>query len=68
MGGHTTEMLMMMETLNISLYRRVDFVVADTWSTTKIQNYFTTNATQGEIPNLVQNLTVTRLIRYLEVK
>jgi hypothetical protein len=47
-GGHTTEMLMMLETLNMSLYRRVEFVVAetDTWSMTKIQNHFATKMQQ----------------------
>ena len=43
-GGHTTEMLMMLETIKLQRYRQVFFVLAETdsWSLTKIQSHFAT--------------------------
>ena len=40
-GGHTTEMLLMLQNLDIKLYQKVFFVVghSDTWSITKINDY-----------------------------
>ena len=40
-GGHTTEMLMMLKTLNVSKYGKVVFVVAssDSWSITKASDF-----------------------------
>ena len=40
-GGHTTEMLMMLKTLNVSKYDQVVFVVAssDSWSITKASDF-----------------------------
>jgi len=41
-GGHTTEMLLMLESLDVSKYRHVFIVIAetDTWSMTKISDHF----------------------------
>ena len=43
-GGHTTEMLLMLESLNVSAYRHVHLIIArsDTWSLTKITEHFRT--------------------------
>lgn len=43
-GGHTTEMLLMLESLNLSAYRHVHLIIArsDTWSLTKITSHFKT--------------------------
>jgi fructoselysine-6-P-deglycase FrlB-like protein len=43
-GGHTTELLLMLESLNISNYKHVHLVIAetDTWSMTKITAHFLT--------------------------
>lgn len=40
-GGHTTEMLMMLKTLNVKRYDQVVFVVAssDNWSLTKARDF-----------------------------
>ena len=69
-GGHTTEMLLMLETIKLQEYRHVHFVVAetDTWSMTKIQNHF---QTQMKLPvdlNQAKNLTKWRLKRAREIK
>lgn len=41
-GGHTTEMLLMLKTLDFKIYREVFFVLghSDTWSETKIKDFF----------------------------
>jgi hypothetical protein len=41
-GGHTTEMLMMLETLNVTRYGTVYFVLghSDSWSPIKIKDFF----------------------------
>ena len=41
-GGHTTEMLMMLERLDVSRYGRVVFVLghSDKWSRTKIKDFY----------------------------
>lgn len=41
-GGHTTEMLLMLKTLEFKIYREVIFVIghSDTWSETKIKDFF----------------------------
>ena len=43
-GGHTTEMLLMLKTLNPKNYNNVHFVLghSDTWSLTKINDYLQT--------------------------
>lgn len=43
-GGHTTEMLLMLESLNLSAYKHVHLIIArtDTWSLTKITEHFKT--------------------------
>lgn len=40
-GGHTTEMLLMLQTIDTSKYGVVHFVLghSDTWSLTKINNF-----------------------------
>ena len=45
-GGHTTEMLLMLQTLDPNKYGRVHFVIghSDTWSLTKINDFFKTQA------------------------
>lgn len=41
-GGHTTEMLLMLNTIDFKAYRQVYFVIghSDTWSLTKIKDFF----------------------------
>ncbi len=43
-GGHTTEMLLMLGDIDFRKYQRVTFVIghSDTWSETKIKDYFKT--------------------------
>ena len=45
-GGHTTEMLLMLDRLNPAKYKRVYMIIAmtDHWSLTKIKDYLKNHA------------------------
>jgi beta-1,4-N-acetylglucosaminyltransferase len=68
-GGHTTEMLLMLKSINFNLYNRVFFVLghSDTWSLTKIKDFYQKER-QLDIEKQVPNLTIVRLFRSREVK
>ena len=67
-GGHTTEMLLMLRSIDFKSYGRVHFVIghSDTWSLTKIKDYFQKNRNINI--EEVANLTITKLFRSREVK
>jgi fructoselysine-6-P-deglycase FrlB-like protein len=72
-GGHTTEMLLMLESLNIEAYRHVHLIIAktDTWSLTKITEHFKTKMKHPiDLNKLNSKSTVTiwRVYRAREVK
>ena len=72
-GGHTTEMLLMLESLNVSTYRRVHLIIArsDTWSLTKITQHFKTKLKQPvDLTKLdsKSNISIWRVFRAREVK
>jgi beta-1,4-N-acetylglucosaminyltransferase len=68
-GGHTTEMLLMLKTLNFEKYREVVFVIghSDTWSKNKIYDYFSKNRQDIDLAS-VQNLRMVTIFRSREVK
>lgn len=68
-GGHTTEMLLMLKSLDFKMYRDVFFVIghSDTWSDTKIKDFFKKNRNLN-IEKDIRNLTIVRLFRSREVK
>ena len=73
-GGHTSEMLMMLDSSSANIFQKyahVYFVIghSDTWSYTKIKDYFLTNSgidIKKEIIN--GNLSIIKLFRAREVK
>ena len=68
-GGHTTEMLLMLNEIDFKAYRQVYFVIghSDTWSLTKIKDFFLKQ--RGlDIEKDLPNLAVMRLFRSREVK
>lgn len=72
-GGHTTEMLLMLESLNVSAYRQVHLIIArsDTWSLTKITEHFRTAMKHPvDLSKLdsKSNITIWRVFRAREVK
>ncbi|TNV75949.1 hypothetical protein FGO68_gene4326 [Halteria grandinella] len=69
-GGHTTEMLLMLtkdNQFNFQKYGQVQFVIghSDTWSLTKIKDYFSRGGTQIDWEKDVQ---IIKLFRSREVK
>lgn len=72
-GGHTTEMLLMLESLNVQNYRHIYLIIArsDTWSLTKITEHFKTkmkhpiDLTNAETKKKV---SIWRVFRAREVK
>ena len=72
-GGHTTEMLLMLERINIEAYLKVHLIIAktDTWSLTKITEHFKTKMKNPiSIDKLDKNspITIWRVYRAREVK
>lgn len=68
-GGHTTEMLLMIKELDFNLYEKLYFVMghSDTWSQTKIQDFFLKNR-KINIKQDIKNIETIRLFRSREVK
>ena len=68
-GGHTTEMLLMLDKFSVDSYKVVHFVIAhsDTWSATKIQDYFRTKFGIEDVENHGK-IRIHRLYRAREVK
>jgi len=66
-GGHTSEMLFVLKTLDFSAYRKVTFVVghSDKWSPTKIRDYY--HRERGINIDMVGNLEVATIYRAREV-
>ena len=64
-GGHTTEMLLMLEQLKVEKYKRVEFVLghSDTWSMTKIQDFYSQRKTLD-----MSKVKISRIFRAREVK
>jgi beta-1,4-N-acetylglucosaminyltransferase len=72
-GGHTTEMLLMLESLNLSAYRHVHLIIArsDTWSLTKITEHFKKSMKHPvDLSKLdsKSNISIWRVFRAREVK
>ena len=72
-GGHTTEMLLMLESLNVQNYRHVYLIIArsDTWSLTKITEHFKTKMKQPidlSKPESKKKISIWRVFRAREVK
>ena len=70
-GGHTSEMLMMLEQLKTEKYGRVYFVIAmsDTWSIRKITDYFKNHVKhKRDLTNDPGNIEIVKLYRSREVK
>jgi hypothetical protein len=73
-GGHTSEMLMMIDSSHSNIFKKyghIYFVIghSDTWSYTKIKDYFQTNSSVN-IENEISkgNLTIIYLFRAREIK
>lgn len=66
-GGHTTELLLMLESLNVAVYKHVFVVVAetDTWSMTKISDHFA-NKMKHKVD--FSQITIKKVKRAREVK
>ena len=64
-GGHTTEMLLMLEQLKVEKYKRVEFVLghSDNWSMTKITDFYSQRKTLD-----MKKVRIHRLFRAREVK
>ena len=72
-GGHTTEMLLMLESLNVQNYRHVYLIIArsDTWSLTKITEHFKTKMkfpVDLTNPDSKNKISIWRVFRAREVK
>lgn len=70
-GGHTSEMLMMLEKLQTEKYGRVYFVIAmsDTWSQRKINDYFLNHVEhKRDLTTDAGNIEIVKLYRSREVK
>jgi len=72
-GGHTTEMLLMLEKINIEAYFKVHLIIAktDTWSLTKITEHFKTkmkNPISIDKLDKKSPITIWRVYRAREVK
>ena len=72
-GGHTTEMLLMLESLNLAAYRQVHLIIArsDSWSLTKITEHFKTSMKHSvDLSKLdsKSNIKIWRVFRAREVK
>ena len=70
-GGHTSEMLMMLEKLQTEKYGRVYFVIAmsDTWSQRKINDYFLNHVEhKRDLTTDSGNIEIVKLYRSREVK
>ena len=69
-GGHTTELLLMLENLNVAGFAHVHILVAqtDTWSMTKIKTHCLKNFKHPFDIENTPNVTVWRVKRAREVK
>ena len=74
-GGHTTEMLLMLcskdrHEFEFKKYKEVHFVIghSDTWSVTKIKDFFAAKNPGFDVFREVPNLRVNRVYRSREVK
>lgn len=74
-GGHTTEMLLMLKTLNPAKYGSVHFVLghSDNWTLTKINDFMATQATFKlakplKVGEQTGNISVHQIFRAREVK
>lgn len=69
-GGHTTEMLMMIKSMEFKTYVEVFFVIghSDTWSLTKIQDFFLKNRNLNIEKGDIKNLSIIKVFRSREVK
>ena len=69
-GGHTTEMLLMLNKLDFNNYKHVYFVLghSDTWSLTKIKDFFLKQRHIDIESGKVKNLAIIKLFRSREVK
>ena len=70
-GGHTSEMLMMLDKFNTEKYGRVYFVISmsDGWSQTKITDYMANHFThKRDLKTNPGNIEIVRIFRSREVK
>jgi hypothetical protein len=74
-GGHTTDMLLMLctkdsHTFDFNKYKEVHFVVghSDTWSMTKIKDFFASKNPKFNVLSDVPNLQIEKIYRSREVK
>ena len=77
-GGHTTEMLLMLQTLNPQNYGALHFIVghSDTWSLTKMNDFLQTQAKHRpltpnqklEVGKPINNMQIHKVFRSREVK
>ena len=70
-GGHTTELLLMLESLDVNQYRKVHLIIAetDTWSLTKITDHFKSKMMHPiDLSQPHENVTIWRVKRAREVK
>lgn len=69
-GGHTTEMLLMLNKLDFNNYKHLYFVLghSDTWSLTKIKDFFLKHRKIDVESGKVKNLSIIKLFRSREVK
>ena len=68
-GGHTTEMLLMIQNLDFNKYGSITFVIghSDTWSLTKVKDFFLKKRNIN-IEKDFRNLRIISLFRSREVK